>query len=860
MRSGGLEPLEERAEITVGMVLDGRYLMAGELGHGGMGRVFEATDRKLGRKVAIKFISVSRDDALARHRFLREAKAACSINHPNVLSLIDTGAHGDLPYIVTELLEGETIHQHLLRSPPPPRLAIEWGIQIARGLSAAHAKQIVHRDLKPANLFVTTDGFVKILDFGIAKLLEEPFGGTASEEGNGPATEAGRAVGTIGYMAPEQMRAGPVDHRADLFAFGAVLYELLSGRSAFRRATSFATGYACMHEEPPPLGPEVQEELRSLVQRCLIKDPALRIASAHEIAEVLNGLRLLTPTAPIASAPPAANPAPRSRSSSTKARLLIALALGACVAAASAFYRLQPRAAAGDDRPTVLVTSSFGPGTPQADELAGTASARLSQFLLSLASVRVEREATLADGSAAGARRPDWILQGSSVRTGDSMRLVFQFESAPGRPLGEPFAIEGPAKELPGRLRELQRPMLDELSLLVRDRNRRAWARAGTSDAQALALLESYYELMGFDPRAEFFARGKMLLDAALALDARYVPALVERARLLRIGARGLAEGPRASLAAARRDADAAANVAPSDDKVLAERCQIAKEQLLEQPSDAEIESALAACSAAVHANSASVPSLFALASLQDQSCQHDLTIATLHRALAAGQRFDRSWEGLLRMRLVSLALLHHRLEDADAMIDDLLELEREEDRLGPRALSRRTGPGPVAGVHLMRAAVLLRRGQNAEAEQELRRELARGKSGGLPDWAEAGSLQGLARLAHNRGQAVPAEQTNRLRELEAQFKTREGTSSSNSTLGGAYRLVDLGAAVNWMRKVKTDQTCHVSFMRAVILREAGLLDEARRAVHACTSTDRWVERCKHTLLYDVSDESARSR
>ncbi len=214
----------------------GAYRLLGLLGKGGMGEVYRASDTRLNREVAVKILPASfANDQERLRRFEQEARATSALNHPNILTIYDIGTHEGAPYIVAELLEGEELREHLDHGPIPARKAIEYAIQIASGLAAAHAKAIVHRDLKPENIFITADGRVKILDFGLAKL--RPQGGERDSgsdvQTQRALTDPGVVMGTVGYMSPEQVRGQNTDHRADLFAFGVILYEMLAGRRAF---------------------------------------------------------------------------------------------------------------------------------------------------------------------------------------------------------------------------------------------------------------------------------------------------------------------------------------------------------------------------------------------------------------------------------------------------------------------------------------------------------------------------------------------------------------------------------------------------------------------------------------------------
>jgi serine/threonine protein kinase/Tol biopolymer transport system component len=292
----------------------GPYTIASPLGAGGMGEVYRARDSRLGRDVAIKVLPASSSaDADRLQRFEQEARAAAALNHPNILALYDIGHADGGPYLVTELLAGETLRASLEGGALPARKAIEQAVQIARGLAAAHDKGIVHRDLKPENVFVTSDGHAKILDFGLAKLVEPgpAVAGSSMLTTAAPATTPGVVLGTVGYMAPEQVRGQHADHRADIFAFGAVLYEMLSGRRAFQRETPAETMTAILREEPPELpsaSTHLSPALQRIVNRCLEKNPAARFQSAGDLAFALDALSGSNVSAAIA----ASNVKPRS--------------------------------------------------------------------------------------------------------------------------------------------------------------------------------------------------------------------------------------------------------------------------------------------------------------------------------------------------------------------------------------------------------------------------------------------------------------------------------------------------------------------------------------------------------------------
>src|SRR4030088_1902541 len=254
----------------------GPYEILAPIGAGGMGEVYRAKDPRLGRDVAIKVLpaSFSADPERLR-RFEQEAEAVGLLNHPDITDVYDIGTENQAPYVVTELLQGETLRARLAGGPLSSRKAIDYALQIAHGLSAAHEKGIVHRDLKPENVFVTKDGRVKILDFGLAKLAQQA-GAGSDEVTLGSHTAVGVVMGTASYMAPEQVRGEPADPRTDIFAFGAVLYEMLSGQRAFRRETPAETMTAVLREDPPEMTDSshpISPALDRIVRRCLEKTP-----------------------------------------------------------------------------------------------------------------------------------------------------------------------------------------------------------------------------------------------------------------------------------------------------------------------------------------------------------------------------------------------------------------------------------------------------------------------------------------------------------------------------------------------------------------------------------------------------------
>jgi eukaryotic-like serine/threonine-protein kinase len=274
----------------------GVYEIVSFIGAGGMGEVYRARDPRLGRTVAVKVLpSGTASDPGRLARFDQEARAAAALNHPNILSVHDIGTCDGQPYIVSELLEGQTLRTALARGPLPATKVIDWADQICQGLAAAHEKGIVHRDLKPENLFLTNDSRVKILDFGLAKLIEPRGGDEAQAElPTRPLnTDPGVVMGTAGYMSPEQVRGQPVDHRSDIFSLGVILYEMLAGERPFRGESSVEMLNAILKEDPPELSAAnnpIAPALERIIWHCLEKNPDERFQTARDLAFAIEAL------------------------------------------------------------------------------------------------------------------------------------------------------------------------------------------------------------------------------------------------------------------------------------------------------------------------------------------------------------------------------------------------------------------------------------------------------------------------------------------------------------------------------------------------------------------------------------------
>ena len=390
--------------LSAGMRL-GPYEILAPLGAGGMGELYRARDTRLGREVAIKVLpeAMARDpEALAR--FERETRAVAALSHPNILAIHDVGREGETSYAVLELLDGETLRERLLRGALPPRDAFEIAAGVAEGLAAAHARGIVHRDVKPDNVFLTADGRVKVLDFGIARELPEASAsGVTGAATAAPHTATGMVIGTVSYMSPEQTRGEPVDARSDVFALGSVLYEMLAGRRAFFGGTPAETLVSILRDEPPTPTARLSAEAEGVLRRCLRKNRLERFQSASDLAYALRS-----------AAPAAARADSRSRDAPRRS---IAVLLFKDLSA--------DRANANDHL-----------GLGLADATITELAAMKSLLVRPTASILRYRDRAVAPEQAGRELDVDAVVDGSFQRSGSRLRVTVQLiDSSEGRPL-----------------------------------------------------------------------------------------------------------------------------------------------------------------------------------------------------------------------------------------------------------------------------------------------------------------------------------------------------------------------------------------------------------------------------------------
>jgi serine/threonine protein kinase/tetratricopeptide (TPR) repeat protein len=436
----------------------GQYEILGALGAGGMGEVYSARDPVLGRKVAIKVLPVRlSDDVETLARFTHEARSASSLNHPNIVTIHDINTEGGRPYIVMEYIDGRDLRSYVTDESLNARKTLDIAAQIAEGLAAAHEHGIVHRDLKPENVMVTKDGFVKILDFGLAKMTRPAEHDDVTAELNLPGTTPGTILGTVGYMSPEQATGKPLDSRSDQFALGAILYELATGKPAFDAPNAIDTLSAILHEDPPRIqgiNPKAPEPFCWIVERLLSKDPNERYASTREVAHELRALSTQIAANTSADSLWSIRHLPPARRTRRRKTIAVASAIALVVLATLGYtmWRFIPRANAQDKKYVAVMRFKDLSGDPNGqfvvDGLAETLASRLAHF----PSVQVMRPSTelLASTDFAKVARDlgaNVALTGSMQRDRDQFRVNFRvLDVAHGTEKGD--VIDGPIANL----------------------------------------------------------------------------------------------------------------------------------------------------------------------------------------------------------------------------------------------------------------------------------------------------------------------------------------------------------------------------------------------------------------------------
>ena len=511
----------------------GPYEILEQIGAGGMGVVYRATDVRLGRTVAIKVLPPAfAEDAVRLRRFEAEARTLASLNHPDIVTIHDLGEHEGSPFLVMELLEGVNLRDKLGAGPVPPRRALEIGLELARGLTAAHEKGILHRDLKPENIFITRDGRVKILDFGLAKLkvgsavipgLDS--GETESLDVDGNRTGAGVLVGTVAYMSPEQACGKALDGRSDIFALGVILWEMLTGRAPFRRDSVVATLGAILKDEPPGLDPglNVPPLLERVLYTSLAKDPEGRFHSAHDLAFALQAASE-SGSAPRISGSAAALVAPRPRRARRgllAAGLLLVL-LGAILAGAFWKGRTPP----WDARCVAILPFENRTGDPSLDNLSQQVVDLLRQDLVQVDDLKVSADTPLAAGGnlerrLAAATRARFVAAGAFYLRGGQLELQARLvDPWAGKVLCTLGPWRGAREDPAGALAELRQGLAGAAAWAYFDKPWRF--EPGSTRPPRMEAFLAYRKAVMINP---FFRACEEESGKAVALDPEFLPA-----------------------------------------------------------------------------------------------------------------------------------------------------------------------------------------------------------------------------------------------------------------------------------------------------------------------------------------------
>jgi serine/threonine protein kinase/Tfp pilus assembly protein PilF len=512
----------------------GAYEIIEMVGAGGMGEVYRARDTALGREVAVKVLpSIFSRDADRLRRFEQEARAAAGLNHPNILSIHQFGTQDGAPYIVSEFLEGETLCVCLQRGALPVDRAIDYVLQVAKGLGAAHEKGIVHRDLKPENLFVTSGGWLKILDFGLAKLRRPEEFEDATTQSSG--TMPGIIMGTAGYMSPEQVRGQPVDHRSDIFALGAILYEMLSGERAFRGNTPADTLSAILTHEPTPLtgtNPKIAPSLDGIIQRCLKKDPKERFKSVEDVGFALKALSDAPASLRDSSARSDVPPRKMSRKSAISLGGLALLALFALLVAAN-IGGLRDRAwGTGHIQSLAVLPLANLSGDSAEDYFADGMTEAMITELAQISGIRVISRTSVMQYKGGKKSLPeiarelhvDSVLEGSILRSGEKVRITAQLiQAVPERHLWAK-SYDSDLRDIMAVQSEVARSVAGEIrvKLTASEEARLQKSRPVNPEAHDAYLRGVYFRRKG---SLENIEKARQYFEQALDKDPLYAPA-----------------------------------------------------------------------------------------------------------------------------------------------------------------------------------------------------------------------------------------------------------------------------------------------------------------------------------------------
>ncbi len=812
--------------------------------------MFHARDMELKEDIALKVLMPDWNaDGVTAERFRNEVRLARKIAHPGVCRVFDMGEDGALRFLTMELIEGRTLRELMRAEKCSVRQAFLYLLKIADGLSAVHERGIVHRDLKPENILVRPDGQAVLVDFGLAR---DSFLPNRSSRG---------IAGTPRYMSPEQLRGERLDTRSDVFSFGVMAFELLTGRSPFGDGAAADVATAILRDSPLRFGVEgmpegAVEAFQEFFEKALAKAPGQRFGGAGELGPALEEAWAGRSLRPVTKTP--LPEVKKKRGWGTKIAwlgLVGAMGLGAMLGLTRERWKMAqwmedrvvaPLEKIKDPRLLVEVRAFKNlSGDPKWDALAEGAGEEMRSWLR-----RSPRFRVMNANDKDPMRASVWVVEGNIqyVRMDDSLRISLEIQDTE-KKRGVPISLELKRRSAESErlVQNARQALFDEVLQLSMERERNQKAIDGTQNEEARKKLLDFYELMGREPTTQTKNAGKLLLDEALSLDPNYLPALIERAYLF---ANGTGTQTRsADIDAGLRDLNHALDIDSIHPEALAMHCQVKRIEMVvkNQQTDETISSLIRECRMALAANPNSAEVRIALAHIDERRCDNARAIESLQSVLSdidAGRLPGRPLPHIL-IQIVNLALQDGRLDIADEASKKLVAFENNKANGAP---ARR-------GTHLLRGAVLARLGKNdpsrvLEAKTEFIDELRYGNASPNEDWYVAGAIRGLMHIAEIEHVSIAphyVETLDRIERKAIQAIPRDPSYASH--LAAIYWWVDTNAAYQWLERGGPPASFGDVIERALLLRDLGRHTDVRKAFDTFKPKQQWETQCMKWIL-----------
>lgn len=817
----------EYVDVGPGHILANRYELQDRLGTGGMGTVFRAWDRTLGTHIALKVLLPSfLNDKRALERFVNEVRLARKIRHPGVCSVHDFGEDGRTRFLTMELVEGRNLRCVVGEDRATIDQTYQYLRQIAQGLAAIHREGVVHRDLKPENVLVDPHGRTVIADFGIAKHAQQE-------------SHTVTKPGTPRYMSPEQLRGESIDVRSDIFSFGVMAFELLSGKFPFEGRSDADIASATLRDPPERfevagISSAVLHGLQVFLGRALAKEPQNRFPSAVEMSRAFDDAWPRTSSVEAQSSPETRTALQGSSPPQVSRRRWFFALFGITTAllAMIAVIAWRKSNANADWRPVLKVEPFPNASSGMA---ADTDDANLTKLLQSdMASSPIWR---VAHEEHSDPPTPTLVVRSAVHRLGTNLQLVIEIHDGQDGTNVDRIEVDGTVEDTVATTRRARFLLWDALYPIAVQREREWKARDGTRNAQAREKLLEYWRVAGKVPSAE--EHEKALLDEAIRFDSKYVPALVERARMLSngVGVETYAIGNALAL----QDLETALEVAPGNSDAIVMRCRVLRfaVEIEVNPTDAAIARATAACNEAAKAIPNSARVHWAFAHLYDRQCQDDLSLKEFDRAGIIEPYASPDFK-LVRHTLegaVGVALNDRDLIRADVFSQRLVEIE-------PRW---QNGHPVVRIPHLLRGGVLLQMGKLKEAKEEFLREIAVAQTpADVEDIAaESAAIRGLMRIAKQSQEPLPDYLSQRLEMFERLlFEKTSANRREAKEAAILYQWVDPEAALRFLEQHGAPNSFDDAFRRALFLHEANRDADAQKILEKYPATQEWERNC----------------